>query len=115
MTVIRFALPLFAAMSMPVLAEPVLLDSGHLFMLDEDGDGTVSKSEYDAFADFAFETIDRNGDNALSPDEVDDHLTGDAFGILDDDGNGTVSPAEFSAQMNEDFDAADKDDNETLN
>lgn len=107
--------PLIVAASLPALAEQIPLNEGHLEALDTDGDGAVSKSEYDVFADFAFEKMDRNGDSMLAPDEVDDHLVGDAFDILDDDGNGAVSEDEFLLQMNEDFATADKDGDGILN
>jgi Ca2+-binding EF-hand superfamily protein len=53
--------------------------------------------------------MDKDGDGALSADEVDDHVIGDAFDILDDDKDGSVSSGEFTSQMNDDFDAADQD------
>lgn len=99
----------------PALAESVNLNDGHLSALDTDGDGAVSKSEYDKFTGYAFGKMDKDGDGALSPDEVDDHVIGDAFEMLDDDGNGSVSASEFSSQMDEDFADADKDGNGLLN
>ena len=69
----------------------------------------VSKAEYDAFAGFAFETMDKDGSGELSPDEVDDFVVGDAFKMLDDDGNGSVSMSEFTAEMDGDFASADED------
>lgn len=109
------ALPLFVVFAAPLAAQQVSLNEGHLNALDKNGDGEISKSEYDTFSGFAFEKMDKDGNNALSPDEVDDHLIGDAFDMLDDDGNGTVSADEFSTQMDEDFNASDKDGDGILN
>ncbi|MEM1350844.1 MAG: EF-hand domain-containing protein [Pseudomonadota bacterium] len=109
------AISALAAVAMPAIAQNVALDDSHLNMLDKDGDGAVSKAEFDEFANFAFEAIDDNGDGTLSPDEVDDHVTGDAFGMLDDDEDGSVSASEFASQMDEDFESADRDGDGVLN
>ena len=98
-----------AALATPALTEQIAINEGDLQALDADGDGALSKAEFDAFTDFAFEKMDQDGNGALSADEVDDHVIGDAFDMLDDDKNGSVSPAEFKSQMDEDFTAADQD------
>ena len=103
------------AVAAPAYAEGLAIDEGDLIALDADGDGAVSKAEYDTFVGFAFEQIDKDGSGALSADEVDDHVVGDAFKMLDDDGDGLVSAREFTAQMNEDFAAADQDGDGSLN
>lgn len=108
-------LPVFVAAGFPAIAEQIPLNQGHLEALDKNGDGAVSKAEYDSFADFAFEEMDRNKDSVLSPDEVDDHLIGDAFDMLDNDANGSVSEDEFLLQMNEDFATSDQDGDGVLN
>ncbi len=115
MKLLMFAISVLIACAGPALSEQVVLDEGDLAALDQDGDGVVSKAEFEDFAKFAFEQIDKDSSGALSPDEVDDYLIGDAFKILDDDRNGTVSASEFSTQLNEDFTAADKDGNGALN
>lgn len=109
------AVPIFVALGLPALAQQPPLNESHLNALDGNGDGVISRSEFDTFSDFAFEKMDTDGNNALSPDEVDDHVVGDAFEMLDDDGNGSVSAGEFSSQMEEDFNAADKDGDGVLN
>lgn len=106
---------LFASFATASLAQQSGLNESHLNALDKDGDGAISDSEFAEFADFAFKEMDDNGDGSLSPDEVDDHVIGDAFDILDDDGNGSVSATEFSDQMNDDFVTADKDGDGILN
>jgi hypothetical protein len=103
-----FTVPLLIALGLPAMAQQTF-DAIVLGNLDKNGDEIVSKAEFDAFADFAFEAIDTDGDGALSPDEVDDHLAGDAFKMLDDDGDGRVSQSEFKSELNEDFSDADKD------
>lgn len=88
---------------------------------DQDGDGKVSKAEFDAGRAKAFARMDRNGDGGLSRDEyVDDFKTrlpamlealpaGQRedrkgrelrqveirFGVLDADDSGQITPAEF--------------------
>lgn len=94
--------------STQVIAQQATITEEDLNALDKDGDGTVSRSEYDAFSEFAFTRMDKNANGVLSTDEVDDHLIGDAFKILDDNSDGTVTADEFSSQMKEDFDSADK-------
>ncbi len=107
---LRFlAIPIFVACAGSALAQSNQLGPADLTALDTDGDGTVSKAEYDAFAGFAFETMDKDGSGELSPDEVDDFVVGDAFKMLDDDGNGSVSMSEFTAEMDGDFASADED------
>lgn len=108
-------LPVFVAAGFPAIAEQIPLNQGHLEALDKNGDGAVSKAEYNSFADFAFEKMDRNKDSVLSPDEVDDHLIGDAFDMLDNDADGSVSEDEFLLQMNEDFATSDQDGDGVLN
>ena len=109
------AVPVLLAFGLPAFAQQPALNESHLNALDSDGDGAISKTEFDAFSVFAFEKMDTDGNSVLSPDEVDDHVVGDAFDMLDNDGNGTVSEDEFMLQMNEDFTAADTDGDGILN
>ncbi len=109
------ALPVLIAVAAPAFAEDLTMDVTDLAALDENGDGVVSKEEFDAFTGFAFETIDKDGSGDLSPDEVDDFVIGDAFDMLDDDGNGVVSISEFSAEMEGDFATADQDGDGAIN
>jgi Ca2+-binding EF-hand superfamily protein len=46
------------------------LGSQHFKDMDTDGDGMVSKAEYDANHDKHFKEMDTNGDGKLSPDEM---------------------------------------------
>jgi Ca2+-binding EF-hand superfamily protein len=109
------AVPALVAFALPALAQQPALNESHLKALDSNGNGAISKSEFDAFSDFAFEKMDKDGNNMLSPDEVDDYVIGDAFDMLDDDGDGAVSAGEFASQMEEDFNTADKDGDGILN
>ena len=91
------------------------LNDGHLTALDADGDASISSSEFKAFTDFAFQSIDVNKDGSLSRAEVLDHADADAFSRVDADGNGTVSRSEFEARMDANFKAADQDGDGVLN
>jgi len=115
MTFKPFAAIAIFAFATPLLAQQAPLGESHLNALDGDGDGAISKTEFDEFTNYAFDAMDTNNDGALSPDEVDDHVVGDAFKMLDDDGDGSVSSSEFSSQMQDDFAAADKDGDGILN
>jgi Ca2+-binding EF-hand superfamily protein len=95
--------------------EAMTYNDSHLTALDADGNASISKSEFEGFANFAFKEMDDDKNGSLSPDEVDDHVVGDAFSILDDNGDGSVSREEFLTQMSEDFEAADKDGDGQLN
>ena len=109
------AVSMIAVFAAPATAQQVSMNESHLNALDKDGDGAISKTEYDAFTGFAFEKMDRNKDSVIAPDELDDHLIGDAFQMLDDDDNGSISEAEFMLHMEEDFKAADQDGDGVLN
>jgi Ca2+-binding EF-hand superfamily protein len=111
----NLAAALLVSIASVTLAQDVGLNESHLNAIDKDRDGTISKAEFDAFSTFAFKQMDDNKDGVLSPDEVDDHVIGDAFNMLDDDGDGVVSSAEFSDQMDNDFVTADKDGDGILN
>jgi Ca2+-binding EF-hand superfamily protein len=99
----------FLAVSTAVFAEGVVMEDSHLAALDKDGDGAVSKQEYETFTRFAFDTIDTNDDGSLSSSELGVYVAGSGFSILDDDGDGSVTSDEFMTQMAEDFAVGDQD------
>ena len=91
------------------------LNEAHLAMLDQDGDGVVSRAEFDAYMDAAFGALDTVGDGALSADEFAVYAPVDTFAAIDADGDGMVSRDEFDAQTSADFAAADSDGDGALN
>lgn len=99
----------FALTATVASAQTAPINSGHLQMLDTDGDGAISKSEYNTFSDFAFKQMDTDKSGWVSQSEFDAQLPGGDFAGVDANGNGSISKSEFSNQMNADFATADKD------
>ena len=74
---------------------------------DSDGDGLVSRAEFEAAAAERFERLDANGDGMLSRDELRDgalsargrmaERRGERFAAIDTDGDGAWSLAELQA------------------
>jgi hypothetical protein len=87
------------------------LDPDDLARIDTNGDGSVTREEFDVFAATAFQMMDDNSDRSLSPAEAGPDVTGAAFAAMDTDGDGAVSRQEFGRQMTADFGAADRDGN----
>ncbi|OWU78030.1 hypothetical protein ATO3_01945 [Marinibacterium profundimaris] len=83
-------------------------------MLDADGDGAISKPEFDTFSNFAFDQMDTNDNGMISASEYGQALPADGFGDLDLDNSGDLSQDEFNMQMSKDFAAADRDGNGLL-
>ena len=48
------ALPMMVALAVPALAQQGGLNESHLNAIDQDGDGAISKQEFDTFTSFAF-------------------------------------------------------------
>jgi hypothetical protein len=84
------------------------LHDGHLSAIDTNGDGAVSREEYDTYGSRAFQRLDMNGDRSLSAAELEGRVSVEG---LDADGDGVVTREEFGRQMTSDFAAADKDGN----
>ncbi len=78
-----------------------------LVKLDLNKDGAVSKEEYNQAMAAAFKNLDKNGDNALTPDEVGSILTPEQFAAVDTNQDGKISNDEMISQVTSDFDAAD--------
>jgi len=70
--VICFALSASLAHAAATGAGPMheQIENQHFKEMDTDGDGMVSKAEYDANHDKHFKAMDTNGDGKLSPDEM---------------------------------------------
>ncbi len=100
-----------ACLAVPAAAQDMALGSAELNMIDANGDGAVSREEFDTFAARAFQLMDANSDRMLSPEEAGPDISDAAFADMDTDGDGMVSRQEFGRQMSADFAAADRDGN----
>ena len=96
-----------ACVALQASAQTVPLD--HLARVDTDGDGSVTRAEFDTFAATAFQMLDANSDRQLSAAEVEGHI--DSFAQLDANGDGVASRQEFGQRMTANFSAADRDGN----
>jgi hypothetical protein len=96
-------------------AQVATLGEADLARIDANGDGSVTREEFDAFAARAFQMLDSNRDRSLSAAEMEGDLSADAIAELDADGDGAVSRQEFGRQMYSDFAEADKDGDGILN
>lgn len=103
-----------ALVSTPAIAQEAITES-HLQMLDTNGDDVVSKSEYVAYMDKAFDALDANNDGILQPEELAGTVTEQHINAMDLNGNGTISRFEFDTQVMKDFDTADQSGTGALN
>lgn len=103
-----------ALVSAPAIAEEFISESD-LQVMDTNKDGVVSKAEYLAFMDLAFDALDENNNGSLTATDFDVLLTPEEFAQMDTNRDGSVSRAEFDAQTAKDFDAADKSGTGALN
>lgn len=77
--------------------------------IDKDGSGTISQAEYYQFMEDAFNKLDSDKNNSLSPDETAQVLTSEQFSRLDADGNGRIGRQEFLDHVMADFHRHDSD------
>jgi hypothetical protein len=89
-------------------ADAQIMGQDQLAAIDANGDGAVSREEYDTYGARAFQRLDTNGDLSLSAAEMDGKISVPG---LDADGDGMVSRQEFGRRMTTDFNSADKDGN----
>lgn len=100
-----------AALVSLAIAQPPARGAGVFAMLQNDanGDGQVTRAEFDAALKARFATLDLNGDGSATPDEVNVQRHAQAeerrnktmterFEMLDTNKNGQLSRAEFSAR-----------------
>ncbi len=102
-------IPLVVCVGFPLLAQTVPFS--HLERVDSDGDGAVTRDEFDTFAARAFQMLDTNSDSSLSQAELEGNLDAGAFSDLDEDGDGMVARQEFGRRMTANFNSADRDGN----
>ncbi len=96
------------------LADVAELNQAHLDAIDKNNDGFLSKEEFDAFSDYAFQAMDEDKNGTLVADETRPHFAIDHFSKMDKNGDNQVTRDEFGAQMADDFSAADQDGNGQL-
>lgn len=104
------ATPSAGGQGMPQAAMPSgggEIPQDQLVKLDMNKDGSVSKEEYNQAMTAAFKNLDKNSDNALTPEEVGTILTPEQFAAVDADKDGKISNEEMITQVTSDFDAAD--------
>lgn len=87
----------------------------NFIIADKDGDLLLSKTEYLLVPLEAFKGLDRNGDNALEPEELGDLAEDAEFSDGDTDKSGALSLEEVIAEKLADFEAADTDKDGALN
>lgn len=95
-------------------AQSPTMYQGQMDQIDRDGNGKISRSEYQAFMKSAFSKLDQNKDGSLQPGEAKQILTPAQFAKLDANGDGSVSSNEFMKQVMADFAAADRSKDGTL-
>lgn len=109
--IIAAAVFLAGAASAETVAE---LHENELKAIDANNDGFLSKDEFDAFSDYAFQEMDDDKNGTLGLDEAKPFLDIKQFQDVDRNNDSFISRAEYDAQMNEDFSSADKDGNGQL-
>ncbi len=82
--------------------------------IDTNNDGFLSKDEFNAFSDYAFQTMDEDKNGTLGLDEAKPFLDINQIRDVDRNGDGFISRSEYDAQMGRDFTSADQDGNERL-
>ncbi|WP_237212566.1 hypothetical protein [Ruegeria lacuscaerulensis] len=105
------AMLLAGAASAETVAE---LHEKELQAIDANNDGFLSKDEFDAFSDYAFQEMDEDKNGTLGLDEAKPFLDIKQFQSVDRNNDSLISRAEYDAQMNDDFISADQDGNGQL-
>ncbi len=90
------------------------LHENELNAIDENNDGFLSRDEFNAFSDYAFQEMDDDKNGTLGLDEAKPFLDIKQFQDVDRNNDDFISRAEYDAQMNNDFDTADQDGNGLL-
>ncbi|WP_424831863.1 hypothetical protein [Ruegeria sp.] len=90
------------------------LHENELKAIDTNNDGFLSKDEFNAFSDYAFQAMDGDKNGTLGLEETKPFLDIKQFQSVDRDGDSLISRAEYDAQMESDFNSADRDENGQL-
>lgn len=88
--------------------QPASMYQGQKDRLDSNSNGTVERSEYQAFMATAFTSLDKNKDGNLQTAEVEKVLTTQQFALSDANRDGVVGQSEFMDRVMTDFTAADR-------
>ena len=87
----------------------------NFIMADKNGDLLISKPEYLLVAINDFNKLDKNGNNALDPDEISDLSKDPEYLDGDTDKGGSLSIEEVITEKLADFEAADTNKDGALN
>ena len=90
------------------------LHEQQLNAIDANNDGFLSKDEFNAFSDYAFQAMDEDKNGTLGLNEAKPFLDIKQFQSVDRNRDNLISRAEYDAQMNDDFTSADQDGNGLL-
>ncbi|WP_171131937.1 MULTISPECIES: EF-hand domain-containing protein [unclassified Ruegeria] len=90
------------------------LNEAELKAIDTNNDGFLSKDEFDAFSDYAFQEMDDDKNGTLGQAEATKFLDIKQFQKVDRNNDSVISREEYNNQMNADFQAADQDGNGRL-
>lgn len=90
------------------------LHENELRAIDANNDGFLSKDEFNAFSDYAFQTMDEDKNGTLGLAEAKPFLDIKQFQNVDRNDDSFISRAEYDAQMDNDFTTADQDGNGQL-
>ncbi|MGV6805005.1 MAG: hypothetical protein ACWA49_12420 [Ruegeria sp.] len=110
-TTLIAALMMAGAASADGVAE---LHERELNAIDANNDGFLSRDEFDAFSDYAYQAMDEDKNGTLGLDEAKPFLDIKQFQKVDRNGDNSISRSEYDAQMNDDFLFADRDRNGQL-
>ncbi|MFG6081745.1 hypothetical protein ACEUZ9_002379 [Paracoccus litorisediminis] len=105
------AVAIFLLASAPAFAQAT---AEHLAAMDTNGDKAVDATEFAAFADKVYTTLDVDKNGALSQAEVGSTISAEQFQAVDANKNGSLSKSEFAAASKADFAASDLDKNGKL-
>ncbi|MEX0306339.1 MAG: hypothetical protein AB3N12_03030 [Ruegeria sp.] len=109
--IVTAALMLASAASAESIAE---LHETELNNIDKNNDGFLSRDEFNAFSDYAFQEMDDDKNGTLDLSEAKPFLDIKQFQSIDRNGDNAISRAEYDAQMDSDFTSADQDGNGRL-
>ncbi|WP_254447349.1 EF-hand domain-containing protein [Ruegeria sp. HKCCA5426] len=90
------------------------LHENELKAIDANNDGFLSKDEFNAFSDYAFQAMDEDKNGTLGLEEAKPFLDIKQFQSVDRNRDNLISRTEYDAQMNEDFSSADQNGNGQL-